>query len=534
MKRRRRTNAEAPAVGAPRRGSFHEGFAFGGLSSVAGACLSLASGIIVARLYGIETIGAFALASAPTGAVWFLSSVREQPALVRALTPLEPGDPRVTGLWAAVFAFSQSLTLIASAVATGLSYVLFNGPIGHPELFVPAVVTLAGNLLFTNVAWNLDTVFGAFRAGRQLFWVRLHQSASYLVFATLASFVLPTVWGLVAAVMASWSTSLVHRLLRIGRWMRLVVPLDEIRTGFRSLPEILRFGFKLTPGFLAHGTTAESGTWILGVISTVPAVGAWNRAWLFAQRLQDVNGRIFDMVLPTLVERRLADDDEGFASALADSMRYLATAMLLPAAVGGGAAAGVMGLFGQGFDRAENALPLILVVPALVTVATIQAQALLALDRPSATSLFELGRMVVTLTAGTLLAARVGITGMAVGMVAGCLLQLALQARALGDDLVRRVTRLWTPRSMLALGAAYAAAFACARLLDSSLPGATGVLAASAGGTACFVVMLATVGGVLPRDRERLATLWPGKRRHETRLAEDPPRALEPQGVSQP
>jgi O-antigen/teichoic acid export membrane protein len=509
------------------RGSFREGFAFGGLSSLAGAVLSFASGIAVARLYGIHVIGSFALAVAPTGAVWFLSSVREQPALVRALTPLEPRNPRVTGLWSAVFLFSQALTLVASVVAAGVSYLLFHGPIGHPELVAPAVVSLGGNLLFTNPAWNLDTVFGAFRAGRQLFWVRLHQSAGYLAFASIASLFLPTVWGLVAAVIASWGTALVHRAVAIRSWMRLTVPLDELRAGFRALPGILGFGLKLTPGFLAYGAATESGTWILGTISTVPAVGAWNRAWLFGQRLQDVNGRIFDMVLPTLVERRLTGDRAGFERALADSMRYLATAMLLPAAVGGGAAAGIMGLFGAGFQRADTALPLVLLVPGLTTVATLQAQALLALERPLLSSALQIARLVGTVVLGAALAVRFGITGMAIGMVAGCALQLGLQAGALTRQLGPRLRRWWTPRSLLALGASYTAAFACARLLDRGLPGVAGVLAATVAGVTCFLVLLVACGGVLPRDRERLAAL---RRRLPARRAA----AFGPQGAPQP
>jgi O-antigen/teichoic acid export membrane protein len=506
------------------RRTFREGFAFAGLSSIAGACVSLVSGIAVARLYGIETIGEFALASAPMGAVWFLSSVREQPALVRALALLEPRTPRVTGLWTSVFVFSEGLTFLVSAAAAGLTYVLFAGPIGHPELFLPAVVSLAGNLVFANPAWNLDTVFGAFRAGRQLFWVRLHQNLSYLVVATIASVVIPSVWGLIAAVAVSWATSLVHRLVAVRRWMRFVVPLEEIRAGLRSLTEIIRFGLKLTPGSLAYGATMQSGTWILGSISTVPAVGAWNRAWLFGQRLQDVSGRLFDMVLPTLVERRHTGDHAGFERALADSMRYVATAMLLPAAVGGGAAAGLMSLFGPGFERAKDALPLLLIVPALTALATLQAQALLVLERPLLSSVLYVARLATTVSVGTILTLRFGITGMAIGMVAGGAVQIGLQTRVLARELAGAMRRLWTPRSMVALGAAYVASFACARLLDRSLPGSAGLLAATVGGILCFTGVFLTGGGVLARDRERLASL---------RLQRSRAR-LEPQGASQP
>ncbi len=75
------------------------------LSFLANALLALVTSVIVARLYGVSAIGEFALAGAPAGAVWLLSTVREQPALMRRLTPLAPRDPLVTGLFAAVLSF---------------------------------------------------------------------------------------------------------------------------------------------------------------------------------------------------------------------------------------------------------------------------------------------------------------------------------------------------------------------------------------------------------------------------------------------
>ena len=123
-----------------------------------GGALALLSGIVTARLYGIRVIGEFALAYAPTGAVWYLSTVREQPALVKALAPLRPRDPLVTGLFTAVFAFSTALTAFAAAAAALVAWLIFHGPIYHPHLFAPAVLSLAGCLLFANPGWNVDTV----------------------------------------------------------------------------------------------------------------------------------------------------------------------------------------------------------------------------------------------------------------------------------------------------------------------------------------------------------------------------------------
>ena len=93
-------SASDPAVTAARRGhrpagptplrrrpTFSEGVAFSVLSFGSIAVLSLVTAVVTARIYGIQVMGEFALAFAPTGIVWVLSSVREQPALVRALAP---------------------------------------------------------------------------------------------------------------------------------------------------------------------------------------------------------------------------------------------------------------------------------------------------------------------------------------------------------------------------------------------------------------------------------------------------------------
>ena len=108
----------ATEAGSDERPSFTNAFGFGALSFVVSGVLALGSSILTARIYGITVIGEFALAYAPTGAVWFLSSVREQPALIRLLTPLPLRSPRVTGLFVPVFIFSTGLTLVACGIAT--------------------------------------------------------------------------------------------------------------------------------------------------------------------------------------------------------------------------------------------------------------------------------------------------------------------------------------------------------------------------------------------------------------------------------
>jgi O-antigen/teichoic acid export membrane protein len=515
----------ATDAAADERPSFTNAFGFGALSFLVSGVLALASSILTARIYGITVIGEFALAYAPTGAVWFLSSVREQPALIRMLAPLKPRSPRVTGLFLPVFIFSSCLTLIASAVAAGATYLLFQGPIDHPELFLPAVVSLAGYLVFTNPCWNIDGVLCAFRAGRDLFWIRTHQMAAYLALAFALSYFLPTVWGLILATVASWVTSLVHRLFVAPKWMRWSVPRAEVRNGFRALPEILRFGLKTTPGSLATGVSDQVGTWVLGAVGSLAAVGAWNRAWSLSQRFVDLNYRLAEMVFPTLVERHVGEDRLGFDRALVDSLRYVAGGMMLPAAVGGGAAMGIMELFGPGFTRASTALAVVLVVPAIATMSTIQVDALLAVGRPLATTALSGARLAATVPLTVGLTLTMGVTGTALGIALGVGVQLAVQVGVLRAHLSQPMLTLWPVRQLLALVLAYGGGFAVARVLDSVIPGIVGLLVSMAAGTVAYALCLMLVGGLLPRDRDRASAVVrrvaPGSK-WATRLAPRP------------
>jgi O-antigen/teichoic acid export membrane protein len=487
------------------RVSFSHGFAFGTISFLAGGALAVVTGILTARLYGIRVVGEFALAYAPTGAVWYLSTAREQLALVRALAPLRARDPRITGLFMAVLAFSTTLTAVAVAVAALVTWLLFHGPIFHPQLFLPAMASLGGYLVFTNPGWNIDAVLSAFRTGRQLFWIRLHQTLAFLLLAVAGNFVLPGVWGLTAALVASFATSLAHRVVVARHWIRVPVPRAVIRAGFSELPAIVRFGLKITPGFLANGISSECGTWILGSVSSVATVGAYNRASSMSQRFQEVNFRITEMLFPTLVERHGTEDREGFDRALVDSLRYAAVGLLLPSAVAGGATSGIMGLYGAGFERGSTALSILLVLPALLTTGSLLAHALLAVDRPLATTAISLTQAAVTVGAGVGLSLWLGISGMAIAMVLGGVVQLLLQYQTARSHIVTPLLHLWPARQMLGLAVGYLAGFVVSHGLNGLAPQPVGLVLALSGGSVAYGTTLLLVGGLTPRDRERAA-----------------------------
>jgi O-antigen/teichoic acid export membrane protein len=466
--------------------------------------ITLFTSILSARLYGITVIGQAALALAPIVLITLLSTVREQPALVRELAKLEPRHPRATGLFLAVFSFSFALTAIVSALGIIASYFAFHGPLHNPALFAPAAVGLCGYLFIINTCWNMDGLFGAFRAGRELFAVRLHQAIVYGVLIAALSPLTHNVWGLVLAFLGSWLTALAHRTLLLGRVIRLRVSITDIRAGFATLREIVSFGLKLTPGFLAVGISEASGTWILGVTSSVDAVGAFSRAWNLASRLIELNWRITEMLLPTLVQHRHAGDADGFDRVLTDSLRYAAFGMLLPAAVGGGAAEAIMHLFGPGFGTAAAALRLLLFVPLLQTLTAIQGTALMAYDRPLLTAVAQIARLIVTLVLGVVLTLAFGVTGMALAMAAGALLSFAVCVALLQYHLRASIPALLRYRQLAGLGAAYGSGFVTARLLEHVAPGALGLVPALLAGSLAYVVSGLAVAGTTYHDRLRL------------------------------
>ncbi len=493
--------------------SFREGFGFGVMSFSVGAFLGLLSTVVIARLYGIEVVGQYALATAPTGIVWFLSTVRERPALVRVIAPLNARDPRITGLFVATASFSVALTLVMSLLTAVATYLLFNGPIDQPGLIAPALTQLGVYVVLVNSCWMLDAIFSTFRAGRELFWIRLQQTITFVAFAGLFTLIEVSVWSLIGALAASWFLALVHRVVSVRQWMRFRVDAASLKDGFRELPDIIRFGLKLTPGSISQGLSAEAGTWILGLTSTVTAVGAWDRTWTIGKRMLDLNYRMSEMLLPTLVERHEQGDRAGFDRALIDSMRYAATLLLWPAAAVGGGGQAVLALLGPGFGQAGEALVAVMLVVPCTAVIAMQTQALLALDRPWLTSNMSIGRLVVTVTASVPLSIEFGVEGAAAAVLAGCVAQLVAQGFAVRRYRALRLTTLWPVRALAALAVAYVAGFAGARVVDIAIGGALALVPSLAAGLVLFALAGWACGAFLERDLDRLREMLERTRR---------------------
>lgn len=488
----------------PQRASYRAGFLFGTLSFLSVAIFGVVSTIITARLYGVRIVGQYALVWAPVAALWVFSTVKEQQALIKEITGLPARHPRVTQLFAVVFTFSTALTAIVSIVDAVACWFVFRGPLHAPELIAPAYANIAGYALITNTGWNIDSVLSAFVAGRQIFWVRLHEILSFIAIATAVGLLWRSVWGLVIAMVGASCTALVHRIIVVRPFVRTRLSVAEYRLGLGVLPDLLRFGLKATPGQVAQGISQQGGIWALGTVAPIAIVGAYSRAYMIPQRLQQASNRITEVLYPTLVGRHTTGDGHGFDRALIDSIRYEVIGMLLIAAVLGGAARSVMYIFGPGFARGASALALLALFPALASITLTQTQALWATNRPAATSIIAIARLAVTMALLVVLTPRVGIVGPAIALLAGYVTVVLLSGLALRAALTRPLRMTWPRIERVALLAAYAAGFAAAHATELAVPSIAGLPLCLLAGSAAYIAVFYFSRGLNGRDRERL------------------------------
>jgi O-antigen/teichoic acid export membrane protein len=490
-----------------KRGSYRAGFFFGTLSFSSTVVVGFVSTIITARLYGVQVIGQYALVWAPVAALWVLSTIKEQQALIKEITGLPPRHPRVTQLFSVVFTFSWALTAGVALLDAIACWFVFPGPLHAPELLAPALVSIAGYVVVTNTGWNIDSILSAFVAGRQLFWVRLNESLSFIVIAAAIGLTWKSVWGLVIATIGASLAALVHRVLAVRPFVRVRLSWEEYRKGFQVLPELLRFGLKATPGQIAQGISQQGGIWAIGMVASVAVVGAYSRALVIPRSVQLAGLRITQVLYPTLVGRHTEGDGHGFDRALIDSIRYQVIGMLLLAAAIGGAAHSVLDIFGPGFSRATPALVLLALFPALASVTVTQTQALWAVNRPGQTSLIELARLAVTITLLVVLAPKSEMVGPAIALLAGYALVILLYGGALRAHLARPLRATWPLRERFALIAAYAAGFAAAHATEHAIPSTAAVPLCLLAGAVVFMAVLPLLGGLNIRDRKRLAEI---------------------------
>lgn len=485
-----------------KRASYSEGVGFNALGFLVVVVIGVGSGIVTARIYGVTTIGEYALAVAAANAVMVLSTLREGPAFLRRVGTLPARDPVMSGLWLSVMGLSMAVTTFVGVLLLALVWVLLNGPIDQPDLFEPAVVAVALYVVIDNTIQRLDIVFSMFRAGRQLFWMRATQTLLLAALAIGLGLVEPSVWMLIFAGGASSAVALGWRLAVLGRYLDVRPPRAAVAEGRAALPDLVRFGLKIVPGSMADGLTNQCGTWVLGSIAPIASVGAYNRANQLGRSLASFNPRITEMLLPTMVERQAKGDHAGFDRALVDTLRYASAGLFLVASAGGGAAAGIMDLYGDGFEEGAAALAWVLAVAALAAMSLVLRNALYAVNRPLRTTVSAFLRLALTAGATIPLTHAYGAAGPAIALCIGLVADILFTGSTVVRHLSTSLHVLWPPRQLAAMAVAGVTGFVVAEAIYDQIDAVPGLLLALVAGTATYLVVLLG-GGWQPRDRQR-------------------------------
>ncbi len=497
------------AVGTSDQTNLSPGLGSAGMSFLVNALLVLVSAVVTSRLYGVEQIGLYALSIAPWQLLVSLSTVSEQVAMVRALARLHPGSDEATGLFFAVSSASVVLTALMAVPVMIVSRFVLSGPVDQPDTIGPALLILVGYVLLENPGWNLDSVLSAFSEGKRLFWARFSVVITFLVVSVLLRLVTSSVWGLAIATVASFAVGLVVRIVFIRGLIGLAPTWKDYRLGVSRLPELLRFGLGLVPGQVFIGATLQLPLIIVANSVGLRGVGAYSRASTMAVRLNEAGFRINEMLFPDLVRYSVEDDMAGFAATLKRVVRVALLGLVLIASVAGGAAEGVMRVFGAGFSSASGALVLLVLVHVCYVAASVIGSGFNALDRPHLNSMFSVIRFVIGLGLVAILTSRYGITAAAGGLLVGYSIEVVARVvwfHQLLDDQHGWLIGGW---DVVRMAASYGATFGVIRLLSVPLGhGPLSIVVGSFFGVTVFLAVARITGLLDYQDRLMIQGLF--------------------------
>ena len=496
----------APAATTPASTSMRRGLGFAGSSFASTVVIVTLGALVTSRLYGIEVIGEQALASVPYLLTMRFSTVSEQTALVRAISVLPRRDRNAAGTALAVFGFSVMATTVVASIVFFLTAVVLGGAIRENELVAPTLVLLVAYVLLENTNWSIDTIMSATGGLRELLYVRLVQAVTFVAVAVAIALASdqPTVWGLVIATVASFFIALVMRLFTLSRFMMVTPGYEAVRTGMRQLPGILKFGLAIVPAQLASGLATQSAIWIIGGTQSIGAVGAYSRAASIAVRLDDAAFRINEVLLPQLVQQRHAGIEAHVTYTIERTTRRVSVALGLIVASVGGAAHGVLELFGPGFSAADHALALLLVAHTAAVLSMVWNQSFIAADRPGLVSWISASRGLIVIPCMFVAAKWWGITAVAFvwasGFVIETMVKIAWARRTVLVGARSGVPLRFGLRVAATTGIGYVAGLG----LDRLLGGPVGTLMALAGGSAAYVVAAIATGALSSADVRRV------------------------------
>lgn len=461
---------------------------------IANFVFGLASAIVTARLFGTEQLGRFALVSAPTILVIQFSSVSEQLGLIQELTKHPRLSPEGSGVFRVVFKMSVLLTFVASAVVLTGSWFYFNSSSSRSDLFAPAALMVAAYIVVDNVSWNLDSVLSAHRAFELQFVARMATVVSLLVLTPLFAVMGRTVWQLAAATITANAIGLIIRAVKIREYVMLDASSVDVAYGRSKLRGIVKFGLAAMPASVSLVVASQSTVWILGVVGTANALGAFSRAMNLAGRMNEVPFRVAGVYYPSQVRNAHHHDLDAMVRALGDTLRLSFVPLMALAAAAGGASFGVLRVFGNDFASADTALVVLLLASLVFFMDVIVGTTLQAMDEPGVVSRGSVVGMVVTLAVVWPMSDRFGATGAATAIAVGQGVSLALKFVALFDRFEHHLHVRSVVAPVTSALAATMVGFTVSKVIDTQLSSFVGTALAGMSGIVMFFAVITVFG----------------------------------------
>ena len=470
--------------------------------TVTSLVLGLASAVVTARVFGVEVIGAFALAALLTGSLHMVSNVREQGGLVRELTRHPAGAPESRALLWLVLGFSAALTLAILVPFSALSVWLLRSVFEQPELVAPFFVLAGAYLLLDNTSFNLDAPLVAYRDGRAVWIVRMAITATMILGALACALADErSLWALVGITVAASAVGVLLRLRAVGRLTGLRTGRREIEAVRGRLRPIVWFGIRQTPLNYTETAIEYADTAVLGASVPLASVGAYSRAYTLYRRAGQVPVALSRLYFPTLTALFHRGERDAMLRVHRLSTRYL-TLLLLPAAtwLAAGAPA-VLAIFGPGFDAGATALSILIFAVVLDGYGRTAGGYLAACDRPGIVSIVSVGTAVLNVGLCLALIPSLELTGAALANLAGWLFAAAALVTIAARHAGRSAWAMTDPGFLARLiGACAVLALAVAALRD----------APAALAWQCLVALPALAAGLLafrPLSRADLPTV---------------------------
>jgi O-antigen/teichoic acid export membrane protein len=429
-------DAPRPPAGDIRREQerYVRGLKYSAYDSVTSVVLGLASAIATARVFGVEVIGAFALATLLTGSLHMISNVREQGGLVRELTRYEPGSPEPPALLWSTLALSAAITVAVLIPFGALSVFLLSDVFDRPELVAPFFVLCGAYLAIDNTAFNFEAPLVAFRDGRSVWFARMAVTVTMIAGAVVCAIADErSIWALVTITIVAAAAGLLVKAVAVRRLIGLRSTRAEFRRVRPRLRVIVWFGVRQTPLNYTETAIEYADTAILGANVSLASVGAYSRAYTLYRRASQLPIALSRLYFPTLTALQARGESDAMLRVYRLSTRYL-TLLLLPVATWLAACSpGVLDVFGPGFDEADGALSILAFGLVLFAVATTSSGLLMAHNRPGTVSIVSIGTAAVNVVLCLLLIGPLGLEGAALANAAGwfaeCCVLLVIGAR---------------------------------------------------------------------------------------------------------